>query len=1540
MTQISKRSSFSLVRTNPRLTTNVKIVCSNDKVYLDSIEADPILAKSLYKKFDVTGGNFSYDLYNFFNQGGKLPPNLAYKPFEKYSYDNVKSSFSEQYDFEYCSGAYTKNSALYDEEFALFAPLWIEKDAIPEYFVILKLNEPVTKNSKDSTDLDSLDVDITNPLNFFDHYIKKSKIVKTISLKAGTAIGNYIREHVNDSAFPEGSIYATIKKDELSYINGISYHSGGFCQVSHNFYEELVLTDKTITEKDNILTNKFMDLGVVHPNILNLEFLFDDDDQYKINRYMGFYVSECQLTEFSTTDEFKTNTATNNAIKVSQFSSNAKDITTESFYNRIPYIKDAFDNIYLIDQDKDFQKQNVEIENVIYPVPLELIVKDEYLDHTKFSNYEPVRTIDVLKTDRSGRSSFVFRVNGSVPEDTQIRIGKTDLVIGYNDPDFDYFGVRGSSELEQGLAHNILFSINGNTSDIAKAIASAINNIEILAGEQIFSAISQNDLVIVYIKIKTSFWDNLKWSIFSISEEFPFTIINGNDIVIEDVTDYILTYNSFRNTLPFVDDTFLLRGKLVKSTFKGGSDTSFNRLIINANRASDFYELSNSPLFVKTESSYSKISSISSYLDEPLYDQDGNISSFNNVDMWSVVLLSADHKVSFNNKVILYKEKLPLMGYLSIFPIKDFDFDTYNMDYVKCEDEKISQLWNYYLSNLGDYDINGYAPEETQYDNFYKLNTLLGIFSNEFLSSKGYTKLSEVNLNEDYDYLKELAIANSTLTSNTINELNEYDRLNEKYLTPFATFSKVVPFVNKWVGDDLSTDVRNNNYRLNVDQAFGHLNFSPSFDYFNRDPRYFTHEWYLLQKYPPYLTEEDKIKSYSYFESNIDESMLKSVSEDYFNSYFTRRFVGQKPIKTDYKYSLFSGGTTQRFAECIFRGVKVRIKKRVEQSEINYNLKDKKFITDRTYNGWKFAAVLALNNQNEVGTSIKFIKNAKFKNVTCLVKADLADVIQTDFIDRTLLYTLNHRVVLNGRINFANKSIPGQIYAAQKNAQGNFVVTAKNLNSRNFPNFKNDIILNSSNSYNDIIFSDSNISIRFGGISSIVDSGTFICSSITATYNSVDYILDSFHIENNILDEDAYLDIPGLPNSTVMNHFIGCIKNTDMLYEGGGYNGYYSTIKEISFANLANMINLGDPKISYVKIDESGNEVLGDFVIELVRPDAELVSTYLESTPILPNKDIEDLNSFNIFGYNLGFKDRTEIKTIFRNQFYFNPKVYDVVNFCDDSNVDKLVLKNTKFYVTSDSFNIKNLFYNKVNTQNNENILKLTGVNQYPLINQCTISKKNFNVFKSNWDTNYYDEFITEKKSNSIIGTSEQYEQRSFFGSKLMLLPDDVQISYISQSPIDLSTVAIEDLNETSGGILYENTTDSLKINVLTSILLQNYFLGEELFVKQFSDYINENYSFGQSNLEDDIRRYVKLNIEQRYIIKDIVLWKKSLTYVDKNLPLFRLDLTESQKTQNSFYVVTNFINEKIGPYNNLITYNKKLDETEQFSITVNLKKI
>ena len=311
MADILKRTSFGLIRTNPKLTTNIKIVAdSKNRVFLESIDADPLLSKSIYKGFEVTGGSYSKDLNRFYSQGsGLLPKSIAYLVNEKDQSTQIKDRYKDQYDFEYDMGMYPKNSRLYTEEFAMFFPLWVERDNIPDYFVIFKMDGPVTINSNDFLKANpgaDLDTDpnfenlVTDYNRFFENYIKRAKIIKTFDLSSKTFIGRYIREHANNPLFPESSIYASLEKGQLTYFNGISYNEGGFAKKGQDIYADYVLVDKTITESDDFITMGFFNNNVVHPNILNLEFLFDDTEQvdYKFSRYFGLYMSASELGKF------------------------------------------------------------------------------------------------------------------------------------------------------------------------------------------------------------------------------------------------------------------------------------------------------------------------------------------------------------------------------------------------------------------------------------------------------------------------------------------------------------------------------------------------------------------------------------------------------------------------------------------------------------------------------------------------------------------------------------------------------------------------------------------------------------------------------------------------------------------------------------------------------------------------------------------------------------------------------------------------------------------------------------------------------------------------------------------------------------------------------------------------------------------------------------------------------------------------------------------------------------------------------------------
>ena len=290
--------SFGLIRTNPKLSTNVKLVCdSNYGLTLDSFDANEELSDKQFKGLLVSPEtNYASDLYRFYNKG-KLSTDISFDVYRESTDLNIKKSFGEQYEMTYCMGAEAVNSDLYTEEFGLFAPIWLDKN-LPEYFIIFKTEGPAINNAKD-IDSDAGDgVEIIGQ-SFQDAIIANSKIIKTFDLRSTTDLGKYLRNHINDPDFPSTPFSFSTERHELSNWRGIDIGTGGFAEKGNYIWNDFIGKDTTTIEDEFFITDGFKRNNLACANLINLYFLFDDKDSadYSINRYFGFYVNE--IPEFN-----------------------------------------------------------------------------------------------------------------------------------------------------------------------------------------------------------------------------------------------------------------------------------------------------------------------------------------------------------------------------------------------------------------------------------------------------------------------------------------------------------------------------------------------------------------------------------------------------------------------------------------------------------------------------------------------------------------------------------------------------------------------------------------------------------------------------------------------------------------------------------------------------------------------------------------------------------------------------------------------------------------------------------------------------------------------------------------------------------------------------------------------------------------------------------------------------------------------------------------------------------------------------------------
>jgi len=285
------QTSFSLLKTNPKLSGNVKITTDSvGDIWLNSFDANEELAKSEYKRFAIsTNSTYQRDLYSFF-KNGNTPTETV---FGLYQFDNQylnnKTEYYQQFDNFYNYGITQLKSKFYDENYSFLAPLWIRKK-LPDFFIILRVNHPIDPESYYSD---------FNKKDAISEYFKDARIIKSFDIRETSKLGGYLRKIINDPRYKERPLDVSWDQDTATYWNGISYQKAtmtGKGEYLYDFYTQ----DRPVKEFEEYITDGFQRNGIISTNLMNLEFLFDDEeaDLYSINRYIGLYVSENQLAEF------------------------------------------------------------------------------------------------------------------------------------------------------------------------------------------------------------------------------------------------------------------------------------------------------------------------------------------------------------------------------------------------------------------------------------------------------------------------------------------------------------------------------------------------------------------------------------------------------------------------------------------------------------------------------------------------------------------------------------------------------------------------------------------------------------------------------------------------------------------------------------------------------------------------------------------------------------------------------------------------------------------------------------------------------------------------------------------------------------------------------------------------------------------------------------------------------------------------------------------------------------------------------------------
>jgi len=1532
------KTSYSLVRTNPKLTCNVKIISNGKDIYLESFSANNRLASSTFKAFKVDeNSTYDKDIYNFFKQG-TFPIDLAYDVFKEFSDTSVLNSFANQYEMFYNAGTRAIASESYVEDLGILSPLWLDEQ-IPNYFVVFRLNDPVAINNVNATS-ENANEDLTQtPINFTKNVLENCTAIKTFDLRESAPLGKYIRNYRNQESFPISPLTTTWRRDEPFLWNGISYKNGGFGSGSEFIFDDLVTKDATIIQNEYFLTQGFQRNGIILANLLNLEFLFTDDsaETYTTNRYFGLYVNEVEEGLFDISgDGFYRGTEKTQLPKIKSVNEVSEELNTSfeltnpngilvyidpkrsstitgfptpqrvNEVESIFYVKDKLDNFHTIKKGGTWENNQLRLFDKKIDISL----------LTGFKQPDTFATAFVL--NKKGNAISSFKVLGEIEDGAKITFYDGDNYVGEIAANIETTNGPGSSFAQ-------FFNPTGTPQEIVKAMSNALN-LGIKESIRFFNATYDNDTLYVRSRFSGNRFNRLKFIVNWL--EFP---------------------NFNIKTLPITSINE------PGAYFIGGNDVENSRLKVN-NGDQDRFKKGN---YIQTKGGFTEILDSVPYLEEPIYDTRNNIIGYTDINKYTIITLNDNQvNVTRNNQVALYSDYKPSFGRFSIFPVRDFDFDFYSI----------------VNSNLGELEF------EEEYYNTFEDGTeplkYLGVSTNP-------------NIREFYDnggFVKLIGLIRETEVDNSSNKsiISEYQRLEENFIKEQSIASKVVPYINKWAYVEDGKNVRNLPYRLNLSEAFGRNNFAPSKWTIGQQSEGLSHEWYYLCEFPIYFSKDAIENSWSYVDTaprdNIEFNQFtgtpfsagtfQDINTNNFDKYFIiDKFEtnGITIIDKQLRYGRFRGGDSDNYASTFLRGVRIIAKpKALGSQKSNYNAKKIAYVKNGSLNDYRFSVMLIPNNEEKPETQIKFVKNDKWKTIVMLIFITINNECITNkkqSIDRTSLYAIKSNFTTDdtcapikntaGEFEFNNGIMQGAISFAQSqpstepNEVGLFRIKGT-TDINGIPTlFTKNIQVRVDGNYTPIIFNVNGKEYRIEGIVRVLSDDELLAKTIT---------------------EDGIPLIMPSPFPSIIE-----LRNAEYFTEGGGFNEFALRISKIGFASIFNDVNQGAPNIKYETIDINGERIIDanssiaqTFSIELRAQDDVLKSVYLGVLPD-PNKPTA-FNLTDVIGYELSLQKRPRLTPIGRHSGFYEPLSLPLFKFRDpyleidfsrnvtgstgssnivDESYKQKVLEltryaNTQFFSKGLDFGIiKNFFYHKVNQEDPSSILELSTDSAfsslYPLINEVGISFKDYYIFSSNWEVGYFTKSIDKTAIAPVIGTRSMLEKKSFFGSKYLKVPQEIKLETFEYS--DFIKGAIQQPDLVPGTFMVVDNSNTIDFYMFIEKRLTEFLF--QPIKNEFIKFVNPLYGFGdEQTLNDDVNTYIKNNILKLYKIANVEFFVRSLRLdIPNDYETAKLDdlskINEGLLTSQAFS--SNITN--TNQFDLKLIYNKRAGFSESFGFSVTLIK-
>lgn len=1517
--------SFALLRTNPALSTNAKLIVDSDgAVYMDAFIADQELAKSTYRKHPINTetGSYSYDLAKFF---GNLPNDVKYRPARIASDYTVYTDYANQYEMQYSYGASFIQNKIYKEQYKFFAPIWLDKK-LPTHFVIYRI--------KGTTYSTKYNEDISGQNSRVLELLRNATIVKTFDLTERSGIGRYLRNHITDQRFPSAPISQNFGTGQYTVFKGIDVVKGGFVEKKESLHEDFIQYDNLEIFNNELFSNGFKRNEIACANLINLEFLFDDTnaDNYDIYRYFGVYVIPHEEGEFDI-DRIINNENREGVFVAKDSEKSYFDLTGTSLTQnamlpkfselRIPslnWIKSKDGDFYHIRNNELFT------ENDFLPVSLNKNPESEFIGNVL------VDTVQLEDFSVNLRDFLKLEITQSPSNGDKIFIAPFSELsaTGF---DINKFIIGAENSLPAGKFTANKFSINGTLVDVTRALAGCLSQSE-------YGFKIKYDGTTIIIE-DYGVGSNRKMTLFGIRSANISDFINVNVGSLEvptNLTNSIIT--NWEIYYP-VGGSIKNQAVLIKSENKGNIQVS------------DLVKSAVGDKFVK----------IKQIIEDPV--QTG---------LWRIVF-EKEIQLPRTRNLNIYRSYKTKYGRFQVLDIKDFDFDfhnTSNSDLNELELEKLTSQ-EYYK-----YDLSCGPDFLTESSNYY--SNLIPIAREEIVNKQasvigleedGAIEVFAETISSEYNRLNENEIKDTAVLSRVVPTINKFvlkdgfnARMKPYYLSVNESFgtNNLSPSLN---GDTRRPDLLNmEHFHINrmplflqadienlyknksyIDLGIGRslsLNDlkSTSYNYFDKYMIWngLLSDYIILQSIERIPLPNGGTQSIYTFNGPISSVALSIPANTQieragntpviFNAVATSAAGSNRlttlgtvadplldfkvgdilnrnidntgaPISTyiknkrEVRYSRFSNGNSSQYASTVFRGLRYVFKNRKETSQTT----PKEFIQTGEVNGYKFSFVVNVsvsnNDTDSTSKSINVVKNDKFRFICIYVNIILQNNLVRSF-PRKVFYEIENALsvstglpvdtIIDGGLdlNGANWLNFGSQNSGLTYIKG---ITGANGKSPRFLSQLNQV----DGQYSYFIFNVGN-STKVLKIDRVVGDDAIIAKGWPRDWDGINDDLEA-----------------GVEWTTVSSISPTLEQSLSYKYYKGGIGVMIDVFESLNAKRFSDLLNNDPSQITYTTIKEDGTSVANEFVIEV-----EDGVEFIKLSSLITEVDSDKPKSYKVtadeIGKNVVKRGDEYFVSLKRMNGDYLPKFNDVLFFEEiypsgmyyELNISGQPIK-TKQSLLYNKYNnmgvvfgtlysltgenkigyIPNYYYHKVNTESADAVLKLSLTSDklplYPKIGEIAIDRKDLNILKSKYEDDYYTKSLLNGKSELAFGTINPAEKSSFIGSTVMKVADSYILSNFNAVKLnsidELDSFGIKASRDASIGY-FENEE-----KVYMDVYLKYAVLDEliEGGVKsKFNKYVDPAKSFGDiTTIEDDLTKYVELNIVPRFIIESVDLYAR-----------------------------------------------------------------